>query len=227
MGKKIIGVLVTLLSLAASAVGLALAPQTFWSDAWDFLYPVPIVIAALAALALSWGFFLMRHRGPSRADQQRLDRLLTLLSRKAMRRVDQEDFATSWSADLAWPARSYVEGHYDAVEEYFDSRAMEKKRKRLFESADKFAWAEAMNGFVHHGPGGYRDTGFTEGELEYKESAPAKAERREKAISTAAVEFVHAHGDLVKLAKRKGFVLDALSAEVPTPFWKAKSESPT
>jgi hypothetical protein len=219
MAKRLISAFAAAVGIVGSIVGILLAPRTFWEGIWDRLYPIPLIVVLAVALVVSWVYFVIDKRRPSDADQRRLDTVFELLSRKAIDNVAAEGFVASWRDTLTWPVVLYVEEHA-GHEEHFDNRAMEKRRQRLFQAADEFRWADAKHGFPDRYNRDFRNTGWSEGELEFDERKLGIAERRAKMIRDAAEELVAAHDDFVALAKRRGYALDALSTAPPIPPWK-------
>lgn len=210
---KIVRFLVATVGLVASIIAIALAPRSFWCA----LYPLPLIALLVVGLAGSWAYILLSRRGPSPADQQRLNRLFGVLPRQAVRRIADADFHAGWSRNVNWPVSIYV-NDMDAPEDRFDSRKMERARARLLETARRFDYVNAKHGFPHaqaHAEG-WRNTGWSPGEVEgLPEKQRAMAEKRARAITIAAEEMVEAHDALVKAARRRGFNLDALASQAP------------
>ena len=204
------------MGFVGAAVGIATAP----ASVWRWLYPLPLISVLAVLLALSLVYIGLAKRKPSLADQQRLDRVLSTLPREAMRRIEQEDFVAAWRARIVYPVAKYL-NEMDGSEEHFDSRALEKRRRSLYQAADRFTYAEAMKGFSHQLANGFRNTGWSDGELDVDPEKLALAEERGQAIRSTAAELLEAHEDLVHAARRRGLSLDALSSDPPVASWEA------
>jgi len=211
---RTLGAVGSVASVIGTIVAVAVIPGL---GAW--LYPLPLIVVLVLALVTSWMFFLISRRGPGQADQERLNRLLSTLPRQAIRRVREEDFSSAWDDDLTYPVTKYLYEH-ESVEDRFDNRALERRRKHLYEVADKFVHAEGANGFSHRTAHGSRYTGWAGMELEEDSEKCKTAEKRRVAIRSPAVEFVKAHDDLVSAAKHRRFKLEALAHETPRPTWR-------
>ncbi len=210
---KVLKFIVAVLGVVASIVGIAVAPRSFWC----WWYPLPLIVLLAVALAGSWAYFLLSRRGPSKADQERLDRLFRVLPRQAVRRIEDADFHAGWKRDVNWPVSKFVYD-MDAPEDRFDNRKLESARRRLYEKAFEFDGANATHGFPARGRNQleWRDTGSSAGELEMLPPEQlAQAEERAVTIASAARETVEAHDALVKAARRRGFNLDALASDAP------------
>jgi hypothetical protein len=157
-------------------------------------------------------------RKPTQADQQRLDRLLSALPREAIRRFEAEDFASPWRERSVFPVTWYVH-ELAGAEEHFDSKAMEKRRRCLYATADRFIWAEAKRGFAHEQRNGFRNTGFSLGEIEGDDKKLTIAEERGEILRSTAAEFLKAYDDLVVTARRCQLKLDAISSNAPVASW--------
>jgi hypothetical protein len=59
---------------------------------WSRLYPLPLIVLLALALVAFWAYVWIERRRPSQADQLRLDHLLSVLPRDAIRRLEGEDF---------------------------------------------------------------------------------------------------------------------------------------
>jgi hypothetical protein len=213
--RKFLGPIAAAIAIAGSVVGIATAPASFWRS----LYPAPVIALLTAALLGSWIYIWLEQRKPSEADQLRLDRLLSALPREAIRRIASEDYMAAWRERSIYPVTKYVH-ELEGPEEHFDSKAMESCRLRLYTAADKFTWAEAKKGYAHELARGFRNTGWSDGELENDQGKLAKAEERGGAIRSAAAEFLAAHDALLASARRRGLNLDAISSEAPYPAWE-------
>jgi len=211
VGRALIGTI----GVLGSLIAIVSAPSAIW----DWLYPVPLIAVLLAALVGSWIYIWAAQRKPSQADQQRLDRLLSALPREAIRRFEGEDFATPWRERSVFPVTWYVQ-ELDGVEEHFDSKAMEKRRRRLYAAADRFMWEEAKKGFVHEQRSGFRNTGFSLGEIEGDDKKLAMAEERGEILRSAAAEFLKTYDDLLATARRYQLKLDAMSSDPPVAPWE-------
>jgi predicted nucleotide-binding protein len=159
----------------------------------------------------------LSHERPNPGDQQRLDRLFRVLPRKAMRAIGAYDFGSAWPEDLAYPVNMFLQ-ELEGVENEFGLAAIEEPRLALRKAGSAFALAEGMNGFsAGHG---WRNIGWSSGELEVNPEAFAIAEKRRKGIHAAAVTFLDAHDDFVRRVKDHEFDLSALDSPVPEPAWR-------
>lgn len=204
---------------AVTAIGSLIAIASARDAVWAWLYPLPLIAILAGALTLSWVYIWLSRRTPSEEDQARLDRLLGVLPRKAIRRLEGEDFLAPWRERTVYPLMYYI-NELDGREEHFSSRALERRRARLYSAADRFMWAEAKNGFVHEVRNGLRNTGWTGGELEEEEEKLALAEQRARELRGLAGEVIAAHDSLLALASRHGYNLTALASEPPVDSWR-------
>lgn len=165
------------LNVSVGAVAAVIAIVAARKTVWSWLYPLPLIVLLAAGLAASWAWVWIERRRPSNADQLRLNRLLSALPREAIRRLEGEDFVAAWRERSVYPFVYYVH-ELDGPEERFDSKAIERCRERLYATAKSFIWAEAMKGFHHHLASGFRNTGWSQGELEEDDDKLATAEAR-------------------------------------------------
>jgi hypothetical protein len=211
---KVAGALVTALGVVASLIAVVAARDAIW--AW--LYPVPLIAVLTTALGATWIYVGLERRKPSDADQRRLDRLLGALPREAVRRLEGEDFAAPWRERSVYPFTYYLH-ELDGPEEQFSAKAMERHRNRLYVAVDKFLWAEAKKGFAHEQARGFRNTGWSLGELEGDDDKLALAEERSREIRSAAAAVISAHRALLKLASSRGYSLAAIASPLPVASW--------
>lgn len=154
---------------------------------------------------------------PSVGDQQRLDRLLKVLPRQAVRAIGAYDFGSAWPEDLAYPVNKFL-NELEGVENEFTAATIEERRVSLRKVALDFSIAEGTNGFpAGHG---WRNIGWASGELEVNREALAIAEERRKEIHSSAGRFLDAHDDLVRTVKNHGFDLSAIDSPAPEPPWR-------
>lgn len=157
-------------------------------------------------------------RNPSPADQERLDRLLSVLSRPAMRTIRAQDFGTPWPEDMTYPVDFFL-NELEGIEQHFDDPSLDELRASLRETALAFVEAEAWNGFDAKVPD-RRNTGWPSGELETDPEAFKVAETRRQEIHQAAIRFTEAHDNLVRAAKQKGQTLGAIETPALVPPWR-------
>jgi hypothetical protein len=219
--KRVLTAIASGLGLIASIIAIVSARSAIWK----WLYPVPLIILLAGALAGLLGYTWLQRQRPTEADQERLDRLLATIPRDAIHRLENEDFATPWREASVYPFVKYVE-ELRASEEHFDSRSVERRRGLLYEAANQFIWAEAKNGFVHQHRENLRNTGWLLGDLEGDERALTIAEKRASTIRDAAADVIAAYEDLLAVARRKGFDLDAIASSAPVPPWITSAPTP-
>jgi hypothetical protein len=186
---------------------------------WSWLYPLSLIVLLTAGLVASWAYVWIERRRPSDADQLRLDRLLSALPREAIRRLEGEDFVAAWRERSVYPLVYYVH-ELDGPEERFDSKAMERCRERLYATAKSFIWTEAMKGFNHQLAIGFRNTGWSQGELEEDGDKLAKAEARGHELRSLATDVFTAHGELLAVARRRHYDLTAALSQAPYSLWE-------
>lgn len=185
---------------------------------WSWLYPLPLLVLVSLALIGCLGFQVRLGRLEPAHDQQLLDRLFTVLAREAIRRIEYEDFVLAWPADLLHPVRVFYNELTD-VEHEFRSKPIERARRRLHDAGHRLLEVEGMNAIM--APDSRRRyVGISTGELDVATSEERRLyEGRQEAIHRAALDFIEAHGALVRAAKKRGFDLQALDSAVPKPSW--------
>jgi predicted nucleotide-binding protein len=154
----------------------------------------------------------------SEGDQKRLDALFRVLSRPAIRRIREEDFAAPWPDELTYPVDVFL-NEMEGLEHEFDDSELEHRRVELRAAATAFVSAETHDGFPAE-RGDWRNTGWTSLELETDPKAYEVASARGLRIREAAHAFVDAHDALVRTAKGAGYDLDAIDAPAPRPPWR-------
>lgn len=150
---------------------------------------------------------------PDPADQALLDELLALVTRSAIKRVQAQDFHSSWPEKITTPFQ-FLAFDYDEVEYTFKDPELEVERQRLVQAANDFLHKEAMNGYPSRHVPHLRDTGYTPGEAEGLPERERLIAPRQRTIFEAAVTLVEVYDEFVRTAKRKGFNLKAMKAEV-------------
>jgi hypothetical protein len=211
---------------ALGAVASVIAIVAVRKALWSWLYPLPLIVLLAVALIASCVYIWIERRRPSEADQLRLNRLLSALPREAIRRLEGEDFVAAWRERSVYPLVYYVH-ELDGPEEHFDSKAMERCRERLYAAAKSFIWAEAMKGFHHQLATGFRNTGWSQGELEDDDDKLAKAEARGHELRSAAADVLAAHGHLLAVARRRHYDLAAISSDAPVFSWEEAERAAT
>jgi hypothetical protein len=224
---KLVGIAFT------AVVGVATVLQTIgtfgasWHDVVEAVWP-GVVVGALgvAVIVLGIGLVLERPRvitrpgGPptaevpkrSDADQDRIDDLLTLLSRPSIRLIEDQDFAASWPAKTIHPVSILCE-EMDDLEHQFDDGELERARAKLTQKARVFRHAEAMNGFPSRHNRGFRDPGWSGGEVEGVPEREKLFDQRHEAMFAARTEFLEAFEAFVTIARTKGFSIDAIKLD--------------
>jgi hypothetical protein len=158
-----------------------------------------------------------RRRVPS-DDQRRLDQILSTLPREAIRRIEYEDFAIAWPADLLHPVAIFF-NDLGYVEHEFGTKSIESARQTLRDAAGTLLQVEAINAVMASDPD-RRYVGIPPAELETASRVDRDFyEGRQELIRQTAHRFVDAHDALVREARKRGFDLEALSSEVPKPSW--------
>ena len=208
--RKLVGYIVGAVGFVAAVLAIVQNADAIW----QWLYPVPLIVGLAAALVGSWVYFWTAHASPSAEDQRRLDRLLKALPREATRRLESQDFVAPWPERSVYPTQFYV-NELDGPEDHFASRRLEKKRRRLYESAVSFIEADAWKGFPHPMREGFRNTGWTIGELEEDTEKARMAKERAAELQSLAAEALDAHEALVKEARREGYSLAASESVAP------------
>lgn len=200
-------------SIAGFLATVILAPGV-----WDWLYPQPLLILAGVALIVCFGLFLHDRRRVPADDQKRLDEVFSALPREAIRRIEYEDFALAWPADLIHPVRVFINELAD-VEHEFRTKPIESARRTLFGAGKHLVEVEGINA-VMAPDSSRRFVGIAAGELDG--ALPEERQRyeaRHQAIRRAAGDFIGAHDAFVRLAKNRGFDLHALASDPPRQSW--------
>ena len=201
----------------ASIASLVLSVVVF-PDFWAWFYPLPFIVVLVIALAISVGLNVRHWLQVSPADQRRLDQIFSALPREAIRRIEYEDFAVAWPADLLHPVQLFYNELGDAEHE-FQPKPLERARQKLRHAAGQFLEEEAMKAIMAPDTD-RRWIGIASGELDV--APPEKRqlyEERQHDIHLAATEFTSAHHALVRVAKKRGFDLSGLDSDVPKPSW--------
>lgn len=151
--------------------------------------------------------------GPNPADQAQLDELLGLITRTSIKRLQAQDFHSSWPAKVTTPF-NFLAWDYDEVEYTFKDPELEAERQRLVQAANDFLHKEAMNGFPSRYVPYLRDTGYTPGEAEGLPERERLIAPRQQTILEAANTLAEVYDEFVHTAKEKGYSLGAMKAEV-------------
>jgi hypothetical protein len=147
------------------------------------------------------------------ADQAQLNELLGLVTRPSVKRLQFQDFQSSWPERVTTPFK-FLTWDHNEVEHAFNDSDLEAERRRLMQAANDFLYKEAMNGFPSRHVPHMRDAGYTAGEADGLPDRERLIEPRLQKIREAAVELVDVYDDLVRTAKDKGYELDAIKAEI-------------
>lgn len=150
---------------------------------------------------------------PDPTDQAQLDELLGLITRTSIKRLQAQDFHSSWPEKVVTPFQFFA-WDYDEVENTFRDPELEAERQRLVQAANDFLHKEAMNGFPSRHVPHLRDAGYTPGEAEGLPERERLIAPRQRAIFEAAITLAEIYNDFVRTAKKKGYNLDAMKAEV-------------
>jgi hypothetical protein len=215
-----ISIIAATVGFIASVIGIAMAP----ADVWKWVYPLAVVIALAAALAATWAYLILMRAKPSPHEQARLDRLLGVLPRKAIRRLEEQDFIAPWPARSVYPVMYFV-NELDGADQEFNDRRLERTRADLSQAGDEFLEAEALNGYPHQLNRKLRNTGRLLGDLEGDDKALALAESRAAAIRAPATRLLRAHGELLTVARRRGYDLEAAAGDPPVPPWEQEEDA--
>jgi hypothetical protein len=156
-----------------------------------------------------------RHRAPDPdpSDQAQLDQLLGLITRPSVKRLQFQDFQSSWPEWITTPFK-FLAWDHNEVEHAFKDPDLEAERQRLMQAANDFLHKEAMNGFPSRHIPHMRDAGYTAGEAEGLPEREQLIEPRLQKIREAAAELVDVYDDLVRTAKDKGYDLNAMKADI-------------
>jgi hypothetical protein len=169
----------------------------------DWFYPGPLIAVLVVALLGSWGWMIVWLGRASPADQLRLNRLLEVLPRAAIRSLDMEDFTIAWRAEKVYVLRAVL--GLDAVEDHLISGALEARRKRLMCAVDALLSVEASNAWNHRMQDGFRDVGVSSGEADAGGWPYQQLVWRSELIHAAAREVIAAYDELVREARVEGF----------------------
>lgn len=203
----------SLASILSLVLAVAFAPESF---SW-LVSPLGfLLLIAFLGAALLYLIFLLR-RAPKAEDQERLDRIFRLLPRRLLRSIREQDYSIPWKDELIHPI-SVFSRELGEVEHRFETRRLEKCRRRLRETAEEFLEEEA--GAFDFRREGYRYLGMSSGALETASKGERdRFERRRSQIYAASREFIAAHDALVEEAKRQRFDLGELKANPLKPSW--------
>jgi hypothetical protein len=164
-------------------------------------------------LTLSVAALLARQRGTGvrdPADQHLLDELLGLLSRPAMRELRSYGFGNPWPVRIGYPVLVF-EREYGEVEHRFGDPTLEAARVALYASAGAFLDASERNAWSFDRRTDHLYVGCVRSEIVGLPDKERLFEARCRAISTAAEALLEAHTELVRVAKARGYALDALA----------------
>lgn len=203
-------------------IGVALGASAILNGFW----PVGVVITESVAILILVSLLLRERHAVERlpADQARLDGLLALLTRPAIRRVDERDFASAWPARIMYPVSTLLE-EFGNVEHEFQDVSLEEPRAHLYKCADRFSHIEALNGWLHPGAPDHRYVGVTGLEAEGDSKKAALLDDRSLKIRTAASAFTDAHDALLKTAIARGYDVSAVKGDGPLHPSVARMES--
>jgi hypothetical protein len=218
--RRTVSIIAATVGFIASVIGIAIAP----AEVWEWVYPLPVVIALAAALAATWAYLILARAKPSPHEQARLDRLLGALPRKAIRRLEEQDFIAPWPARSIYPVMYFV-NELDGAEQQFNDKHLERTRAELYQAGCEFLEAEALNGYPHQQNRKLRNTGRLLGDLEGDDEALALAESRAAAISAPAARLLRAHRELLTFARRRGYDLEAAAGDPPVPPWEQEEDA--
>jgi hypothetical protein len=202
-------------AIAAGLVSIAAALATLMDpEVAGRFWPVPLVLCLIAALVASWVGFVLSSRRPRKDDQRRLDSLLALLNRSAIRDIEERDYAIAWPYSLMKPVRALHDR--DVPEAQFRDRRIERLRKELHKAATAFDLAMGGNSWpVDHtltSEDPMMNVGWSNSDLDFLTGEERRrANERLKAIRQAAWGFVDVHERLVHAARRRGYDLAALA----------------
>jgi hypothetical protein len=202
----------------SAIVGIAGWTGVTWSDFKDALWPAVVVAGLALIVVLLVGDRIYHHlrtprvAPPSERDQQRLDEILSILQRPKVNFIESHDFHGSWPSAVMDPIHVYLI-EANELEDRFADEELEAKRKTLAASARSFEDAEGHNGFPTRHQRGWRDAGWTEGEVEGMPERQALVYPRWDAIFEARNVFLDAFNDFLTTADERGYDLGALSGE--------------
>jgi len=146
------------------------------------------------------------------ADQAQLAELLGLVTRPSVKRLQSQDFQSSWPERVTTPFK-FLTWDHNEVEHAFNDPDLEAERQRLMQAANEFLYKEAMNGFPSRHVPHMRDAGYTAGEAEGLPDRERLIQSRLQTIREAASKLVDVYDELVRTAKNKGYELDAMKAD--------------
>ena len=216
------------LNLAGAIVTIGLALGI--SAILDAFWPVGVVVAEGLAILILVALLVRKRRAVKRlpADQARLDELLALLTRSAIRRVAEHDFAIAWPARIMFPVTTLLE-EFGSIEHQFQDARLEERRAHLFACADTFSHAEAANGWTHPSARTERYVGVTGFEAEGDVEKAALLDDRSLRIRRAAWAFTDAHDALLATAIERGYDVSAVKGDHPlhprSPGWRHGTRS--
>jgi hypothetical protein len=173
------------------------------------LYPLPLILLLAIALIGSWTYFGLSQRRPRESDQRRLDRLVDVVPRHVVRRLDEQDFAQDWGEDLTRPLQQYLEDLTD-LEHRFEDQRLERLRDRLDQAVVVLLNAERENTWAASHKRGYRNVGIMPVEAEFDPERGELYEARSMALQIAAYEVQSAYNDLMGAALERGYNLSRL-----------------
>lgn len=219
---------------ALSVLGTYLALAAAWGLSWceflDALWPVGvIVLVGLLVAYLAVRAVVRRARTPRAPaaedrpapegpddDQRLVDDTLALLNRRAVRMIDDYDFAEPWLRRIMYPVMIYMHEMGD-FEHRFNNDKLETARVRLRETGEAFLSAEASNGWAFPRDTRYRYVGLVGGEVEGDPEKEARFDQRSTTIHDAARAFTQAHENFLKTVREQRFSFEAVRSEYPHP----------
>jgi hypothetical protein len=206
----------------ASALGLAVTFGVRPSDIGHLLWPW----GALVGLGITTIMLAIQRRQPSPTpesaahrenDQRLLDAIFMVLPRNVMRLMSQHGFQSAWPGIIVDAPLSFVESFGEVEHQFMDPR-LEEARALLYACADTFVDESASRIFPTHDGRGFYNTGYAAWEIEDQPELQALMRTRQDVLTSLARKLVAAYDEFVRVARHRGFRVDAIDSELhPRP----------
>jgi hypothetical protein len=126
--------------------------------------------------------------------------------------LSEQDFIAPWPDMIMSPIQVLINEYCEVEHELSDS-GLEQARVTLLQAAGEFAYEEAMHGFVSDRDPAKRIPGYTPSEAEGDSRREQAVRTHSSAIWAAGKVFLAAHENLIRLARTRGYNVEALKRD--------------
>lgn len=199
----------------ASALGLAVTFGMRPSTIGHLLWPWGTLVAlAITTTVLAVRLLLSDKPAPGSAahrenDQRLLNAIFMALPRNVMRMMSQHGFRSAWPAIISDAPLVFVE-EFGEVEHQFLDPPLEEARARLYACADTFVDESASRIFPARNGRDFYNTGYAAWEIEDQRELQSLMRERQDVLSSLARKLVAAYDEFVRVARHRGFRVDAI-----------------